>query len=166
MILLFLAAQAVQPAATDAQATRRPDAYRPPQSTIVAEPVALLLTGFDRDGDARVTLAETRAGIAAITAGPEWQAGLGYLAFADWSERWLGDRNGVPTPFEIDRDGDNRVTATELAARVEAIFTRLDANRDGTLSRAEMLTVRSSPMNGNGRGRREGDRQDGGPPRR
>lgn len=134
MLSLLLALQAAPAVA--------PTPYRPAPATIVAEPVALLLTGFDRDDDARVTRAETTAGLAAITSGGEWASGIGYIAYADWSARWLGDRNGVPTPFDVDRDGNGRVTAAELSDRVAAIFDRLDADKDGVLTRAELLTIR------------------------
>ena len=154
MILLFLAAQA---------ATAVP--YRPAPSTIVAEPVAILFAGFDRDGDARTTLAECRQGVADFArANPAWGAPMGYIAFADWADRYLGDRNAIPTPFDVDRDGDNKVTPDELADRIEALFTRFDRDKDGVLTRAELLTIRNDA-----RRDRPGRRDlipDGPPPRR
>lgn len=132
MFLLLLAAQAAEP-------------YRPPTSTIVAEPVAVLLAGWDRDGDGRTTLAEARAGVESATSAPEWSAGVGYLAFADWAERYLGDRNVTPSAFEVDRDGNNRITRDEMLVRVDAIVKRMDRNGDGAVSRAEMLTIRGNP---------------------
>jgi hypothetical protein len=152
MLLLLLAAQVAQA-----------EPYRPPTSTIVAEPVAVLLAGWDRDGDGRTTLAEARAGVEAATAGPEWANGVGYLAFADWAERYLGDRNVTPSAFEIDRNGDNRITREELLDRIEAIVARMDANKDGAVSRAEMLTIRGNPRGGE---RPEGRRDNIDRPRR
>lgn len=149
MLLLFLALQ-VAPAA---------EPYRPPTSTIVAEPVAVLLAGWDRDGDGRTTLAEARSGTEAATSGPEWTDGVGYLAFADWAERYLGDRNVTPSAFEIDRNGDNRITRDELLDRVEAIVVRMDNDRDGAVSRTEMLTIRGNPRGGRPDNGREDDRR-------
>ena len=140
---------------------------RLPLATIVAEPVAVAIAGFDADGDGRVTRDELSAGIARsfAAADPSKNGSIGYIAFADWAERWLGDRNAVPSALEVDRDGDNRITLAELSARFDAIFTRLDRDKDGALSHAELLTIRASAARGegdrDGRGRR-----DGRPPRR
>ncbi len=132
----------------------RPPADHPVAATLVAEPVAVLLAGFDADGDARTTRAEVEAGIArsfAAVAGPA--PSMGYIAYADWSERWLGDRTALPGPFEVDRDGDGRITPDELQARIAAIFVRIDRDKDGVLTRPELLTIRSMP-GGEGRERR------------
>lgn len=119
---------------------------RPVAATIVAEPVAVMLAGFDADGDARTILAETTAGVARSFASVAGDAPtIGYIAFADWAERWLGDRNALPGPFEVDRDGDNRITLPELQARFGAIFARIDRDHDGVLTRAELLTIRQGP---------------------
>jgi hypothetical protein len=155
MILPLLALVAAQQAVPDT-ALARPDPYRPAPATIVAEPVALFIAAADRDRDGRTTLAELRQTIADITA--DWGAGVGYIAYSDWAERWLGDRNGIPTPFELDRDGDNRVTVAELTARMDALHARFDTNRDGAVSRAELLTVRSAPFGGDDRRGRGGRR--------
>ena len=145
----------------------RPDPYRPPSATIVAEPVSVMLAGFDRDGDGRVTRAEVEAGVArsfaeADTARQGW---IGYIAYSDWAERWLGDRNAVPSPLDMDRDGDNHITAQEMTDRVAAIFDRLDRDHDGTLYHAEMLTIRGSAIGDRPDGRR-GRAREGGPERR
>lgn len=155
MILPLLALVAAQQAVPDA-APAKPDSYRPAPATIVAEPVALFFAAADRDRDGRTTLAELRQTIADTTA--DWGAGVGYIAYSDWAERWLGDRNGIPTPFELDRDGDNRVTVAELTARMEALFARFDANADGAVTRAELLTVRAAPFGGDNRRGRGGRR--------
>jgi hypothetical protein len=139
-----------------------PAPYRPAAATIMAEPVAMMLAGFDADSDGRITRAEADAGVqrsfaAADTTRAGW---LGYIAFADWAERWLGDRNAVPSPFEVDRDGDNHITAQELGERMGAIFDRLDRDHDGVLTHAELLTIRATTFGG--RGEREGGEREGG----
>jgi hypothetical protein len=116
-----------------------------PPATLVVEPVAMAIAGFDADGDARVTRAELVAGVQRSfteidTAGAR---ALGYIAFADWAERYLGDRNALPSPFETDRDGDNRITLAELQAKLDEVFVRLDRDKDGVVTRAECLTIRA-----------------------
>ena len=112
--------------------------------SLVVEPVAMMIATFDADGDGKVTRDELRRGVAksfaAIDTGNTGK--LGYIAFADWAEKWLGDRNALPSPFETDTDGDNQITLAELQAKFDSIFTRLDKDKDGVLIRSELLTVR------------------------
>lgn len=128
-----------------------------PNATMMAEPVALLLAGFDRDGDAIVTRAEAEAGVAASVRAiaPAAGATLGYIDYADWALRWLGDRNALPSPFEVDADGNNRITAGELTARLLATFDRLDRDKDARLTRAELLSIRGMTAPPPGRGKRK-----------
>jgi len=116
-----------------------------PPATFVVEPVGMAIAGFDSDGDGRTSRVELDAGVrrsfAAIDTG---KAGtIGYIAFADWAERWLGDRNALPSPFEVDSDGDNRITLAELQATFARIFARLDVDKDGVVTRKELLTIRA-----------------------
>ncbi|MGU3316262.1 EF-hand domain-containing protein [Sphingomonas sp. M6A6_1c] len=116
-----------------------------PPATFVVEPVGMTIAGFDSDGDGRTSRVELDAGVrrsfAAIDSG---KAGtIGYIAFADWAERWLGDRNALPSPFEVDSDGDNRITLAELQATFARIFARLDVDKDGVVTRKELLTIRA-----------------------
>lgn len=138
MLILALLLQAAPPPAPPGQ----------PPATIVAEPSSVLIAGADADGDARVTRAELDAALArsfaAIDTGGA--GSIGYIAFADWAERFLGDRNALPSPFDVDRDGDNRITLDELRARFAALFARLDRDKDGVLTRAELLTIRASAL--------------------
>lgn len=146
LLALFLAT----PATAQAQQTPAPpplDPQRQPQpATIIAEPVAMMIAAFDADGDARVTRAEFDAGVRRSfdSVDPQKSDAIGYLAFADWAEKWLGNRNAVPSPFEVDRDGDGKIHYAELATRFAQFFTRFDTDKDGVITRAELLTVRSS----------------------
>ena len=116
-----------------------------PPATMVVEPVAMMIAAFDADGDARVTKAELEAGVRrSFDAADTAKVGtIGYIAFADWAERNLGDRNALPSPFETDRNGDDRIALPELQAKFAEIDSRLDRDRDGVLTRAELLTIRA-----------------------
>lgn len=116
-----------------------------PPATLVAEPVAVAIAGFDADGDARVTRAELAAGVRRSFASVDTAGAgtLGYIAFADWAERYLGDRSALPSPFETDANGDDRISAAELQAKFAEVFARLDRDGDGVLTRAELLTIRA-----------------------
>lgn len=142
-LLALLLAQATQPpvVVTAAQADAPP-----PPATMVVEPVAMAIVAFDSDGDGRTARAEMNAGLARTfaAADPARSGRLGYIAFADWALRWLGDRNALPSPFEVDRDGDNAITLDELQTAFGHVFDRLDRDHDGYVTRAEALTIRAT----------------------
>ena len=161
MILLALLLQAAQTSSVTPPAEpqggdivvlapSKPSAQTP--ATMVVEPVAMFIAACDADGDAITTRAEMEAGVArsfgAIDAA---HAGaLRYLAFADWAQRYLGDRNALPSPFDADKDGDDRVTLDELQAQFSKLYSRF--NRDGSegISRPELVTFRTGPVDANG----------------
>ncbi|MCD2324102.1 EF-hand domain-containing protein [Sphingomonas sp. IC-56] len=130
-------------------------------ATIVAEPVAMMIAAFDADRDARVTRAEFDAGVRqSFEAVAPGGATMGYIKFADWAERWLGNRNALPSPFEVDADGSNGITADELLARFARYFAQYDANKDGVIVRSELLTIRAARVrDGEGRGSGGKDRR-------
>ena len=146
------------------QAVSSPAVPPQPPATMVVEPVGALLASFDTDGDGRTTRAEVVAGVARTFAAiePKPNTPLGYIGYSDWAERWLGDRNALPSPFEVDADGDNKISLAELQAALARAFDRLDRNKDGALTRAELLTIRATTGDRGppGRGRK------GGPPPR
>jgi Ca2+-binding EF-hand superfamily protein len=109
------------------------------------EPAAMLIATFDADSDARVTRNELETGVRRSFAAFDFAAAgsLGFIAFADWAERFLGDRNALPSPFEIDRDGDDRISLAELQAKLTEFFNRYDRDKDGVVTRAELLTIRA-----------------------
>jgi len=139
----------------------QPKAGQPPQlglrseqPMLLAEPVAMMIAAFDRDGDARVTRAEFDAGLRASfdSIDTEHKGALGYIAFGDWALKWLGDRDALPSPFEVDKDGDNRISYAELSDRFALYFDRFDKNQDGVIDRSELLTFRPPLPGGQGRG--------------
>ncbi len=147
------------PAPTTAPTPRTVPITQPPTATIMAEPVAVMIGACDANGDAEVTRAELSACVARSFASIDTaKAGaIGYIAFADWAERWLGDRNALPSPFETDTSGDNKISLAEMQVQFDKTFTRLDRDKDGVLKRSELLTLDGPRGGGFGRG------PDGGP---
>lgn len=133
---------------------------QPPTATIMAEPVAVMIGACDANADAEVTRAELRTCVARSfdTIDTAKAGTIGYIAFADWAERWLGDRNALPSPFETDASGDNRISLAELQAQFDKTFTRLDRDKNDMLKRSELLTLDGNRGGGFGRtpGRRGG----------
>lgn len=120
-----------------------------PIPLMIAEPVAMAIAAFDADGDAITTRAEFDAGVRrSFDQAAKGAATIGYIGFGDWAERWLGNRNALPSPFEVDQDGDNRITLAELQARFALFFDRFDRDRNGAIARNELLTVRQLPQRG------------------
>ncbi len=159
MIVLALLLQA-QPPEILVTAPPRPFSQTP--ATMVVEPVAMMIATLDADGDGETTRSEMIEGVRrsfeAIDTAKK--GSLGYFQFADWAEKWLGDRNALPSPFDVDGDGDNRITPAELQAHFAKLFSRFDRNRDGSVTRAETLTIRTAPADANGptRPRAPGDK--------
>ena len=137
------AQRAPDPAATPA---RVPPITQPPSATIMAEPVALFLAATDTDDDARVSRSEAQAGVARSFATVETTTPgvIGYIGLSEWAERWLGDRNALPSAYQTDSNGDSQITLAELIAQIDRTFTRLDRNKDGFLVRSELLTLDSA----------------------
>ncbi|WP_308815256.1 EF-hand domain-containing protein [Sphingomonas sp. GV3] len=131
--------------------TQPPTQPQPP-ATFVVEPAAMAIVAWDADGDGRTTRAEMQAGVRRSFAGVDGSAtgSIGYIGFADWATRWLGDPNALPSPFEVDADGNNRITLPELEAAFARILDRLDKDRDGAVTRKEALTIRANAGMANG----------------
>lgn len=134
-----LSAQSVPPAVTPSPQQRQPAA------TIVAEPAALFIAACDANGDGRTTRDELTACVARTFTDADSARGgsIGYIGYADWALKWLGDRNALPSPFGVDRDGDNRITLPEMEAQFASLFDRFDVDKDNAATRAELLTIRA-----------------------
>lgn len=144
VLLALLAAPTPAPAQTAPPAPAAPPPIAAPQPLLIVEPVAMMVAAFDSDGDGTVTRAEYDAGVARswdgfVRAGEE---DLGYLRFADWSQRWLGDRSALPGPFDVDANRDNRITRAELIGWFAGLWTRLDTDQDGRIVRADLVRTR------------------------
>ncbi len=155
MIASVLLALALQAAAQEgADVVVRAPLPGTPQTpaTMVVEPVAMLIATFDANGDALVDRNELTEGVRrTFEAVDTAKAGqLRYIAFADWAERWLGDRNALPSPFEVDRNQDDQVSLDELQDHFSRLFARYDKSGDHQISRAELLTYRTAPIDAKG----------------
>jgi hypothetical protein len=130
------------------------------RATIMVEPVGMLIATFDADGDGRVSAAELKAAVARTfrASDPSGTGRMGYIEYADWATRWLGNADALPSPFTVDANGDNIITPDELQGALAHIFARLDADHDGFVTHKELLTITSAPGGGGfgGRGRRGG----------
>lgn len=148
----MLLALLLQAQVSAAPVPKQPPTQPQPPATFVVEPAAMAIVAWDADGDGRTTRAEMQAGVRRSFAGVDVSAtgSIGYIGFADWATRWLGDPNALPSPFEVDADGDNRITLPELEAAFARIFDRLDKNRDGAVTRKEALTIRANAGMANG----------------
>jgi hypothetical protein len=162
MLLILAAVLSAQTAAAPGATPQAPGVAPAPQphATMVVEPVAMALASFDGDGDGRTSRVEMNAGVRrSFEAVDTGRTGtLRYLDFAEWSLRWLGDRNALPSPYDVDGNGDDAVSLPELETWFGTAFARLDRNGDGYLARAELLTIRASVGEGMGgrRGKRPG----------
>ncbi|MEN2785922.1 EF-hand domain-containing protein [Sphingomonas qilianensis] len=124
-----------------------PGAQPQPFASIVAEPAALLIAACDEDGDgdAVVTRVELHACLARSFAGvAQGKPDIGYIGYGDWALRWLGDANALPSQYGVDTDNDDRITLAELTTEFDRLFDRYDVDKNGTLTRAELLTIRSA----------------------
>lgn len=152
MILALLLAAAVPQDGQDVVVVAPlPPAQQTP-ATMVVEPVAMLIATFDADGDARMTREEVTAGVRASFAAfdPAGTGTMRYIAFGDWAQLFLGDRHALPSPYDVDRDHDDQVTLDEMQRQFSRLFARYDRDRDGAITRAELITYRTAPVDADG----------------
>lgn len=115
----------------------------PTPATLVVEPAAMLIVACDADADGRTSRAELdRCVQRSFPGGVE--ANIGYIAYGAWQRTWLGDQGALPSPLEVDRNGDDRVSLDELQAQFARLFGRYDKDADGAVTRAEALTIRAT----------------------
>lgn len=151
LFLLLLAAGIAITGA--AQARKEPPPYRPATPTIFALPEALMIAGFDRDGDTRVSRAEYDAGIVR-----EWTRAdangdgiVGAIEHGTWAALVLGSPGALPNLLDLDKDGDDRISRAEFIGYFAARFAALDKDGDGSIARSELITLRVPPAGPEGR---------------
>lgn len=153
LLALLLAGLAAQQDATPevrVLGPGRPNGQTP--ATLVVEPAAMFIVACDADGNGRTSRTELDACVAesfaAIDTGKT--GALGYIVYGDWQRRWLGDQGALPSPFEVDRDGDNRITLAELQSQFSKLFSRYDKDGDSAVTRTEALTIRATAADAKG----------------
>jgi Ca2+-binding EF-hand superfamily protein len=129
--------------ATMAEAKKPPEPTQPTRPTLSATPVAVMIAAFDRDGDTRVTRAEFDAGVErSFKAGDRNGDGLiSLLELGPWSEAWLGNAYALPGQFDLDSDGDDKISPEEFRADFARRFDAMDKDRDGVLVRSELIVL-------------------------
>lgn len=151
-LLLAFALQADVPDGPPIVVSAPPAGTPQTAATMVLEPAAMMIATCDADGDALVDRIEMIACVRASFEAMDTQKSgrLRYIAFADWAERFLGDRNALPSPFEVDRNQDDAITEDELIQQFNRLFARYDRDGSKTISRAELITYKSGPIDANG----------------
>jgi len=139
------------------------------QSGTFAQPVAMLLVGMDQNNDQLISRAEMELGV-----GAEWGRfgrNPSATSFAQWSVNTLGSTDARPTFMNFDQDFNGVITEAEFKGEFDTIFAKTDKNKDGNLTRSEMIIAFEAPMGraqqqqgGRGGGER-GQRGGGRPPR-
>lgn len=141
----------------------RPAAERIPGATIMVEPAGMAIAAWDMDGDGKTSRAELHAGLARSFAAIAGTAQtFGYIGYGDWAKTYLGDANALPSQFEVDANHDDRISLAELTSAFDTIFNRLDVNKDGMVTRTELMTIRAGRV---GEGQITGSRAPRGKPR-
>lgn len=129
--------------ATMAGAKKEPEPTQPTRPTLSATPVAVMIAGFDSDGDTRVTRAEFEAGVErSFRSGDRNGDGLiSLLELGPWSEAWLGNAYALPGQYDLDSDGDDKISPAEFRAEFARRFDAMDKDRDGVLVRSELIVL-------------------------
>lgn len=116
---------------------RRPERL---SGSVNTRPIAMVFTGFDRNGDRVIDKGELDQGIAA-----EWDSmdktlsdKVSPIAFAGWQESALGSRDALPSRVSFDIDLDTMISEREFSATLSNIFATMDKDGDAVLTRAEM----------------------------
>jgi hypothetical protein len=122
---------------------------------------------FDSDSNGAITLAEARAGAAAMFAAAdsnrdgrvtheEMTAFHGRMGDRHRGEHKGGQKGahgghsgkGGKGPMHLDSDGDGALTLAEAQSGIEAHFEKLDSNRDGSIDAAEMRSAHEAHRGG------------------
>ncbi len=178
-LLKFLAVALVVVAGAAGCAPRRPPPFGGPpggeagfRGGLIAQPIALVFVDFDADRDQCTTSAEV-----ALGADANWRVldadgdGAGSpIEFSDWALLAMGSAQPTPGRFAFDRDASGSISQREFLAQLEMEFGRLDADKNGCVTRAELVELveprggMGAGPPGGGAGRRPGGPGGGGPP--
>jgi Ca2+-binding EF-hand superfamily protein len=124
-----------------------------------------LMTAIDADGDGEISASEINdapAHLRGLDANKDGRLTPDELRPAGGPAGGAGGAAGgeemVNRLMEYDTDKDGRLKAEDLPERMRNIIARADANKDGSVDRAELLAMNRSEGGQRGEGRREGDR--------
>lgn len=107
----------------------------------VARPITLLFTSMDASNDGILDVGELSAGVAT-----EWSRlvgdgsnSIGAILIADWASEALGSPDALPNRLSFDTDLNSQVSEAEFRIGIEREFNTLDKDKNGLLTRSEMV---------------------------
>jgi len=107
--------------------------------------VGQYFTGADRNGDGQLDRAETAAvlGVTRATLARRDQMPFSFDTDADGRPRISVDQGGMLNMLyqQVDHNGDDRLSLAEARSAARERFNAADANRDGTLDKAELAAA-------------------------
>jgi len=113
----------------------------------IIQPAALVFAGFDDNGDYLVNRDEALAGAktAFKRADKDNSGKLTLFELEDWRAAALGSLDALPGNLNFDTDYDNQVQKIEFEGAVMNLFERHDADENGALKMAELMTIIEVP---------------------
>ncbi len=148
--LTFLAACTSTPERGDPPPDRQPAQ----NSGVFVKPVGLLFASMDTNADMIISAEELTLGTKAQWSKFDRNPSAAY--FTEWSQKSLGSTDAFPTFLSFDGDLNGVVTEIEFSDRLRQEFANMDKNKDGQVTRSEMLVTFEAP-----RGRQRGGEQTG-----
>ncbi|WP_371397024.1 hypothetical protein [Fretibacter rubidus] len=124
---------------------------KPKTSGTFLHPIAALFVSMDTNNDRMTSRAELESGTEQEWAGFDRPPSAVY--FAPWVRQNLGSVDASPNFMSFDRDFNGVVTEQEFTEGLSQEFDKLDKNRDGQLTRSEMIVAFAAPQGQRSRGR-------------
>ncbi len=108
---------------------------------VLVRPVGLVFADMDHDGDAVLTTREIEGGTAAQFAKFDSDSSgvWSFVEQGDWAETHLGDRYALPSAMLMDTDGNGTIVLDEFQTAIAAAARLADTDKDGAVSRSELL---------------------------
>lgn len=110
---------------------------------LVASPISLVMTDFDADRNRATTRAELDVGMDAAWPGLDANGDgeASGIEFADWARDVMGSDTAIPGRVAFDSNANGMISRGEFIAGLSVEFTRLDADSDGAIDRAELVRL-------------------------
>ena len=136
--------------------------------TIQSRPVALIFTSFDSNADYAISRSELDAGLSREWSNLEtnFSGKASPISFEKWQVKALGSKEALPSRVTFDKDYDSMVSKAEFSQTLVKIFTDMDKDDDGALSRAELTFAAPRRVSTRERPRERRERQQQQLPRR